>query len=433
MAAPGITALLFILIAAGTPLAFALAAAGSLGIWALGGYAAMISFLTTTPFSSASQYELMTIPMFVLMAEFVIVSGVAEELFDTIDAWTRNLPAGLGISTILTGAGFSSICGSSAAAAATLASTAIPQMRRHGYDMRLATGLTAIVGTLSSMIPPANGLIIYGVLSEADLGKLLIAGLLPGLIGVLALAVTLQIQILRNPALVSKRSGSEPTVAFLTKVRMTFRVLPMVLLFLLVIGVLYFGIGTPTEASALGALGALMIAINRRKLTSASLLKALRSTLRVSTMITMIITGATLFGYFLTMSQATQSLTSAIAGLPTSRWVIIALLLAIKLVLGCFMDQVALLVLTVPITLPIVVSLGFDPVWYGIVLALTSEIGLVTPPIGLNAYIVARYTNIPVEEVFMGVWPYMLAMFVLLVVMTAFPSISLWLPSLMHH
>ena len=432
MTAIAITILLFALIAAGAPLAFALAASGCLGIWILGGFAAMMSFLTTTPVSSASQYELMTIPMFVLMAEFVIVSGVAEELFDTVDAWTRRLPAGLGLSTILTGAGFSSICGSSAAAAATLASTAIPQMRRHGYDIRLATGLTAIVGTLSSMIPPANGLIIYGVLSEADLGKLLIAGLLPGVLGIATLALTLQIQILRDPGLIAKRED-EPPVPLAARLRMTLRVLPMVALFLLVIGVLYFGIGTPTEASALGALGALLIAAGRRRLNRASFLKAVRSTLRVSTMITMIIAGASLFGYFLTMSQATQTLTTSIADLPTSRWVIVALLLAIKLVLGCFMDQVALLVLTVPITLPIVTSLGFDPVWYGIVLALTSEIGLVTPPIGLNAYIVARYTGIPVEQVFIGVWPYMLAMFGLLVVITAFPSLSLWLPSLMHH
>jgi tripartite ATP-independent transporter DctM subunit len=428
-----VTIALFGMIAAGVPLAFALAAAGCGGIWVLGGPDAMISFLTTTPFTSASQYELMTIPMFVLMAEFVIVSGVAVELFDAVDAWTRRMRAGLGISTILTGAGFSSICGSSAAAAATLASTAIPQMRRHGYDMRLATGLTAIVGTLSSMIPPANGLIIYGVLSEADLGKLLIAGLIPGLIGVITLALTLQFLIWRNPGLIAVRDASEPAVPLPERFRMILRILPMVFLFLLVTSVLYFGIGTPTEASALGALGALVIAIQRRKLTPASLYRALRSTLRISTMITLIITGATLFGYFLTMSQATQTLTTYIGGLPTSRWVILALLLAIKLLLGCFMDQVALLVLTVPITLPIIVSLGFDPVWYGIVLALTSEIGLVTPPIGLNAYIVARYTRIPVEQVFLGVWPFMVSMFLLLVVLVAFPSISLWLPSLMHH
>jgi C4-dicarboxylate transporter, DctM subunit len=246
MNAIAVTLLLFVLIVAGVPLAFALAAAGCAGIWALGGYTAMMSFLATAPFTAASQYELMTIPMFVLMAEFVICSGVADELFDTVDAWTRRLPAGLGISTILTGAGFSSICGSSAAAAATLASTAIPQMRRHGYDMRLATGLTAIVGTLSSMIPPANGLIIYGVLSEADLGKLLIAGLLPGLIGVITLAVTLQVQIFVNPALVAG-AGREKVIPLAVKLRMLLRILPMVLLFLLVIGVLYFGIGTPTE------------------------------------------------------------------------------------------------------------------------------------------------------------------------------------------
>jgi tripartite ATP-independent transporter DctM subunit len=430
MLAIGITVLLFCLIAVGVPLAFALGASGCIGVWLIGGFDPMISFLSTTPVSTAATYELMTIPMFVLMAEFVIVSGVAEELFDTVDAWTRRLPGGLGMSTVLTGAGFSSICGSSAAAAATLASTAIPQMRRHGYDMKLATGLTAIVGTLSSMIPPANGLIIYGVLSEADLGKLLIAGLLPGAIGVVVLAATLQVLIARDPALIGGRA--DPLVPLRQRLRMLRQILPMVALFTTVVGVMYFGLGTPTEASAMGAAGALLITILRGQLTVRSLLEALRGTVRISVMITMLITGALLFGYFLTLSQAAQTMTAAIATLPTSRWVIIALLILIKLVLGCFMDQVALLVLTVPITLPIVTALGFDPIWYGIVLALTSEVGLVTPPIGLNAYIVARYTGLPVEDVFRGVLPFMVSMLLYLVVLTAFPGISLWLPSLMH-
>ncbi|MBN8890260.1 MAG: C4-dicarboxylate ABC transporter permease [Rhodospirillales bacterium 70-18] len=431
MLAIGISLLLFALIGMGIPLAFALGASGCLGVWLIGGFDPMLAFLTTTPVTTAGTYELMTIPMFVLMAEFVIVSGVAEELFDTIDAWTRHLRGGLGISTVLTGAGFSSICGSSAAAAATLASTAIPQMRRHGYDMKLATGLTAIVGTLSSMIPPANGLIIYGVLSGADLGKLLIAGIIPGMIGVVVLTVTLQVLIRRNPALIRERTDPQPPLW--TRIRMLSRVLPMTLLFLVVVGVMYFGIGTPTEASAMGAVGALLITAQRRRLNWTSLYKALRATARISAMITMVITGALLFGYFLTMSQATQTLTTAIGDLPTSRWVIIALLLAIKLLLGCFMDQVALLVLTVPITLPIVVQLGFDPIWYGIVLALTSEIGLVTPPIGLNVYIVGRYAGVPVDGVFRGVFPFMLAMLLYLVVLTAFPAIALWLPGLMQN
>ncbi len=431
MLAVGITALLFALIGMGIPLAFALGAAGCLGVWLIGGFTPMLAFLSTTPVTTASTYELMTIPMFVLMAEFVIVSGVAEELFDTIDAWTRNLLGGLGISTVLTGAGFSSICGSSAAAAATLASTAIPQMRRHGYEMQLATGLTAIVGTLSSMIPPANGLIIYGVLSGADLGKLLIAGIVPGLIGVVVLTLTLQLLIRRNPSLITEAAEPPPPLA--ERIRMLTRVLPMTLLFLLIVGVMYFGIGTPTEASAMGALGAMLITAQRRRLSMSSLLQALKATARISVMITMVITGALLFGYFLTMSQATQTLTNAIAGLPVAPLVIVALLLAIKLVLGCFMDQVALLVLTVPITLPIVTHLGFDPIWYGIVLALTSEIGLVTPPIGLNVYIVGRYANVPVDQVFRGVFPFMATMLLYLVVLTAFPGITLWLPSLMHN
>lgn len=428
--AGAIILLLFVLIATGMPLAFALGTVGAIGVWLFSGFEPMISFLATTPFTSASNYELMTIPMFVLMAEFVIVSGVADDLFDTMDAWTRRIRGGLGVSTILTGAMFSSICGSSAASAATLASTALPQMRRHGYDLRVATGLTAITGTLSSMIPPANGLIIYGVLSETDLGRLLLAGLLPGAIGACVLAGTLQWQVRRNPALIQSRN--DPPLPLRARLRKLTRILPMVALFVMVMGVLYSGLGTATEASALGAMGAGLITLQRGRLTGPALWRALRNTVRVSTMITLIITCALLFGYFLTLSQVTQQLTDSIAHMNTSPWVVIALLLGIKLVLGSFMDQVALLVLTVPITLPIIVALGFDPIWYGIVLALTSEIGLVTPPIGLNAYIVARYTDVPVEQVFAGVLPYMLAMFLFLIVLVAFPRISLFLPGLMH-
>jgi C4-dicarboxylate transporter DctM subunit len=428
MAAVGITILLFVFIGLGMPMAFAIGAAGCIGIWSLGGLSAVLSFLATTPLSGAAHYELMTIPMFVLMAEFVIVSGVAEELFDTIQAWVQRIPGGLGVSTILTGAGFSSICGSSAASAATLASTAIPQMTKHGYDKRLANGLTAIVGTLSSMIPPANGLIIYGILSEVNLSKLLLSGFFPGLLAALVLTATLQVQIWRNPGLIR---GTETEVFTLRqKLRMLGSIAPMMLLLLLVTCVLYLGIGTPTEAASVGAAGAMLLAAQRGRLTLATLHKALKSTARTSTMITMIIIGAYLFGYFLTMSQATQEMTTYVAGLDVSRWVIIAILLAVKLLLGCFMDQAALLVLTVPVTLPIIIALGFDPIWYGIVLALTSEIGLVTPPIGLNVFIVARYTNTPVDEVFAGVAPYMLSMFCLLVILAAFPDLVLWVPNL---
>lgn len=422
-----VIALLVVLLLIGMPIAFAIAVAGVVGIFMIGGADMVLSYLDTVPFSGAAHYELMTIPMFVLMAQFVIVSGVADELFDAVNAWVHRLKGGLGISTILTGAAFGAICGSSAASAATLSATALPQMVRFGYDRRAASGLTAIVGTLAVMIPPSNGLVIYAILTEVNIGKLLIAGLFPGLLGALTLILTLRFMLWRKPSLLQSPPGADAQAA--NRVRMLVDVAPMLFLFVLVTGLLYLGIATPTEASALGAFGAFVLALVRRRLTWVALKTALWTTARTSTMITMIIIGAMLFGYFLTLTQTTQSIVNWVGGLPVDRSIVLALILLVYLVLGFFLDQVAILVLTVPITLPIIVMLGYDPIWFGIVVTLTSEIGLVTPPVGLNVFIVSRYSNTPLKEVFAGVAPYVLAMLVLLVILASFPALVMWVPS----
>ncbi len=426
-----IVALLCVLLVIGMPIAFAIAVAGTVGVFSIGGLDMVLSFLSTVPMSGAAHYELMTIPMFVLMAEFVIVSGVADELFDTVNAWVHRLRGGLGISTILTGAAFGAICGSSAASAATLSGTALPQMMKHGYDKRAASGLTAIVGTLAVMIPPSNGLVIYGILSEVNIGKLLVAGVFPGLLGAATLILTLRLLLWRHPDLIDPSAAQ--SVVHLDRVRMLLNVLPMIVLFGLVTGVLYLGVATPTEASALGAFGALALAYIRRRLSWAAFYRALRNTARTSCMITMIIVGALLFGYFLTLTQTTQSIVAWVGGLPLARGAILALVILVYLVLGCFLDQVAILVLTVPITLPIITALGYDPLWFGIIVTLTSEIGLVTPPVGLNVFIVARYTRTPLQDVFAGVMPYVFSMTLLLAILAAFPRIVLWVPATIGH
>ena len=427
----GIVALLCVLLLIGMPIAFAIAVAGTAGVYVIGGMDMVTSFLSTVPLSGAAHYELMTIPMFVLMAEFVIVSGVADELFDTVNAWVHGLRGGLGISTILTGAAFGAICGSSAASAATLSATALPQMMKHGYDRRAASGLTAIVGTLAVMIPPSNGLVIYGILSEVNIGKLLVAGLFPGILGAAVLIATLRWLLWRNPRLVDRKAAAP--AAHLDKMRMLANVMPMLILFGLVTGVLYLGVATPTEASALGAAGAMVLALVRRRLTFPKFYRAISNTARTSAMITMIIIGALLLGYFFTLTQTTQGIVSWVGSLPLPAGAILALVILIYLVLGCFLDQVAILVLTVPITLPIVTALGYDPLWFGIIVTLTSEIGLVTPPVGLNVFIVARYTGTPLHDVFAGVMPYVVTMLLLLAVLAAFPQVVLWVPGTIPH
>ncbi len=433
MLSTAIVALLVALLAIGMPIGFAIAVAGAVGLCFIGGLDMVFSFLATVPYSGAAHYELMTIPMFVLMAEFVIVSGVADELFDTMNAFVHRYRGGLGISTVLTGAAFGAICGSSAASAATLSATAMPQMVKRGYSTRAASGITAIVGTLAVMIPPSNGLVIYGILSEVNIGKLLVAGVFPGLLGALVLIITLRVLIRLRP---SQFPANEGVVAEnLSHSSRDLRwsklhgILPMLILFALVTGVLYLGVATPTEASALGAFGALVLAATSHRLTWRSFTRALFNTARTSAMITMIIVGALILGYFLTLTQTTQTIVSTIGALPMPPLAILALIMLIYLVLGCFLDQIAILVLTVPITLPIVTHLGYDPLWFGIIVTLASEIGLVTPPVGLNVFIVARYSETPLAEVFAGVTPYVIAMLLLMVALIFWPSLVLWVPA----
>ena len=429
MLAVSIIVLLCVLLAIGMPIAFAIAVAGSIGLYFVGGFGQLMSFLETVPLSGAGHYELLTIPMFILMAEFVIVSGVADDLFDVINVWVARVRGGLGISTILAGAAFGAICGSSAASAATLSATAIPQMTKRGYDTKLASGLTAIVGTLAVMIPPSNGLVIYGIVGEVNIGKLLIAGVVPGILGAITLILVLRFLLWRNPSLIRGEAG-EP-VSFATKLRMLARVLPVVCLFALVTGMLYLGVTSPTEAAALGAFGAFVLTLVNGKLTVHNFARALVSTASTTAMITFIIIGALIFGYFLTLTQTTQSLIMFVGTLGVRPWIVLLLIICIYLVLGCFLDQIAILVLTVPITLPIVHALGYDPVWFGIIVTLTSEIGLVTPPVGLNVFIVSRYTGTPVGAVFYGVTPYVVGMGILLLILAFIPEIVLWVPSSM--
>jgi len=347
--------------------------------------------------------------------------------YDSLVIWVGRLRGGLAIATAFAGAGFGAICGSSTAGAATLASISLPAMMRHDYEQKLANGVVAISGTLAMLIPPALALVLYGLLTEISVAKLLMAGLVPGLLVTLLIAATVMLLVWQDP------SRAPPGQRYTMRQKLlSLRVTgAMIVLIMLVTGVIYLGLATPTEASSLGALGAFLIALARRRLTFALFATAVASAARTSAMITMIILGAHVFGYALTLTQATQSFVATIGALPVNRYVIMALILLLKLALGCFLDQVAILLLTVPIMVPLVKELGFDPVWFGVVLVLTAEVGMVTPPVGMNAYVVVRYTGRPVEEVFAGIWPHFMAHILAIIFFTAFPSVVLWLPSTM--
>ncbi len=419
--------LLFLLLATGTPVGFAMGFAGAVGLLMVGGTGTLFGILQTAPLSTVSSYELITIPMFLLMAELVLLSGVADDMFKTASAWIGRVPGGLGMATALAGAGFGAICGTSTASAATLSSTSLPAMIKQGYEPKMAAGVVAISGTLAMLIPPSVALVIFGLLAEVNIGQLLIGGILPAVLVTATIMATIYFLVWQDP---SRAPRVEP-VSWREKFSLLWQVGPMVLLFSLVTGTIYLGIATPTEASALGAAGALVLAIARRRVTPATLYRALLSACHGTCMIATILVGASIFGYFFTLTHVTQDLVAWIGSLPTSRWVIITLILFGYIVLGSFMDQIAILVLTVPIVLPLIKTLGFDPIWFGVIKIVTAEVGMITPPVGLNCFIVARYAKRPVAEVFHGTFPHFIAHLIAIAILVAFPSIILWLPSQM--
>lgn len=416
---------LFAFLAIGVPVGFAMAVSGAIGLYVGFGRDVLLGVLETAPLSAIGSYELITIPMFLLMAEMVLLSGIADDLFKTAAAWFGRIPGGLGIATTLAGAGFGAICGTSTASAATLSATSLPSMIKQGYEPKLAAGVVAISGTLAMLLPTSVALIIFALLAEVNVAKLLMSGIIPAIVVTITIIATILFLVWQDPS----RAPAAPRVAFREKLILLKGVGPMMLLFAIVTGAIFTGLATPTEASAVGAFGGFILAIARAKPSVRQLLHGFERAAIGSCMIAMILMGASIFGYFFTLSHVTQDLVAWVGALNVSRWVIIVLILAMYIVLGSFMDQVAILILTVPIVLPLIKSLGFDPIWFGVVKIVTAEVGMITPPIGLNCFIVARYSGRPVTEVFRGTMPHFVAHLIAIAIMVAFPAIVLWLPS----
>lgn len=420
--------LLGLLLALGLPVALSLLFAGATGLALMGGPDLVLGVLGSAPASSLGSYELLTIPMFLLMAEFMIVSGVASQLFGAIASWTGRVPGGLGVATAVAGAAFGAISGSSTAAAATMSNTSVPAMMRQGYDPGFAAGIVSISGTLAMIIPPSIAIIFYGLLSGADIGKLLIAGIVPGALVTLTIILTIWALILHNPHLAPR----SPSLSIHEKLRSLRVAGPFFLLFGVVTGAIYSGLATPVEASALGAMGAMLLALTYGRLNFTTLRSAALNTCVTSAMIGLIVVCAQVFGYFLTMTGATQGLVDWVGTMDVSRYVVLAFLVLLYLVLGCFLDQLSILILTVPVVLPVVTKLGFDPIWFGIIVILLAEVGMVTPPVGMNVFVVSRTVGMPVGRVFTGVFPHVIAHLILILFLILFPEVVLWLPSQMR-
>jgi len=418
---------MIVLIAIGMPVAFAMGVSGAIGIFFMGGFDSLMGILGTSPYRTAASYTLTTVPLFILMAEFIVKSEIVHDIFDAGYKWLGHLPGGVAIATVMADAGFGAMCGSSTAAAAAMSSVAIPQMKRLKYKDTLSGGVVAIAGTLAIMIPPSIVFIIYGSVTETSIGKLLIAGIIPGILTTIAYAVAIYVWVKLDPSV----SPSQKAWSWPERMRSLKYVWPMFVLFGVVVGTIYTGIATPTESAAFGATAALVMGLATGRLDRERILTACLATIKSTVMIFVLIIGAMIFGYYMTMTQLAQDTVKLIAASSLDRWVIMGGLVVLYIFLGCILDQIAILLLTLPITFPLVVSLGFDPIWFGVVITALAEIGLITPPVGLNCFIVSQVSKIPLEEVFKGASILLIPEMIVMAMLIYWPEISLWLPSMM--
>ena len=407
------------------PVALAMAMVGVSGFAYLTNPQAALSILARDIFEQFSSYPLTVISMFVLMGCFAFASGISKRLYDTGYAWVGQLRGGLTLATVLACAGFGAICGSSAATAATIGKIALPEMKRYNYDDTLATGTIAGAGTLGIMIPPSTIFLIYGLMTEQSIGKLFIAGVLPGILLAFLMMIAIAIICWRNPNL---GPPGAPTT-WKKKLRASTGIIETIILFLLVIGGLFLGWFSPTQAGTIGAGGALVIGLARRELSWRGFLIGCKEGLRTTCMILFIITGATVFGHFMAVSRITFELADWVGGLPLPPMTIMAIIIFIYFVGGCFMDSMALVVLTIPIFYPVAMRLGFDPIWFGVIIVLVAEMGVLTPPVGVNVYVIKGISDVPLETIFKGVIPFIIAQVICTIIICAFPRIATFLPS----
>ena len=417
--------LMMALIVLRTPIAVAMIVSGLAGTTAISGWTTALATLKQGPFERATSYTLVVIPLFVLMGYLASQSGLSRSLFQAANVWLGHFRGGLAMATVVGCAGFGAICGSSLATSATMATVALPEMKRYRYADTLATGSVAAGGTLGIMIPPSIIFVLYGIMTEQSIGKLLLAGVIPGIVETVLFCVAIAIETAVYPAL----GALGPRATVRERLVAVVEVWEVLVLFLIVIGGLYAGLATPVESAAFGVVGALFFGVLKRTLTWHGLLEALDQTVRTTAMIFLIIIGADLFGYFMALSQLPLAMASWLIHLHVGALGVLWIILILYLILGCVMDELAIILLTVPIFFPVVSQLGFDPIWFGVTIVVTVQIGLVSPPVGLNVFVIAGMArDVPMPKIFRGIMPFLAAMIVLLVLLTIWPDLALILP-----
>ncbi len=420
---------LLVFLAASMPVGFSMALVGAAGFALLVSPTAALSMATVDLYETFSSYSLTVIPLFVLMGQVCFHVGISRRLFNAAYQWLGALPGGLAMATVGACTAFGAICGSGPATAATMASVALPEMRRYKYSMELASGAVASGGSLGMLIPPSVVFIVYAIITEGSIGKLFIAGILPGLFIATLFCITIYIECKIRPEL----GPAGPHTSWSEKFRSLTGVSETLILFLVVIGGMFGGFFTPTEAASVGAAGSLIIALAKRVLTWKILWRVLYETMRTSCMVMVIVAGAVIFGRFLAITRIPFELAAWLGSLPLPGAFIIFFIILFYLIAGCFVDALALVLLTVPIFYPVVINLGYDAIWFGVIIVVVTQMGVISPPVGVNVYVVAGMErDIPLTTVFRGAMPFLLALCIAAVILVFFPQLSLFLPGLLE-
>lgn len=425
----GLLGLLFLvfLLASRMWIGLTMAFVGLTGLIILRGVDSALGVMGTVPYKYVAFYPMSAIPLFILMAMIISYTGIATSLFKTAHTWLGQFKGGLAMASVVASGGMAAIMGDSVAEVVTMSQVAVPEMRKYKYDIKLATGCVAAGGTLGILIPPSLGFILYGILTEVSIGKLFMAGIIPGILLTLMFVGTIAVITIRNP----KAAPAGPKTSFKEKIVSLKGTWHVLLLFIIIIGGIYGGIFTPTEAGGIGAFGALIISLISGRLNLKILINALMEAAKITAMIMLLVVGAFVLMKFLAMSGLPFLLADVIGSLDMPRYIIFAGIILIYIFLGMFLDIFAAIVLTIPVIFPLVTELGFNPIWFGVVMVLVMEMGLITPPVGLNVFALSGVTKIPLDTIFRGVFPFVIAMVLCVLLLVIFPQLALFIPSVM--
>lgn len=425
----GITGILVLMIFLflGMWLGFAMAFVGFVGLVIVMGFNGAVTVMATIPYTRSAFYSISALPLFTFMGVVVGASGIGNDLYNTAYKWFGRLPGGLAVSTVFASGGFAAITGSSSASIVTLGSVAIPEMKKFKYNDKLAAGAVAAGGTIGILIPPSLGFILYAILTEESIGQLFMAGIIPGILEILFYAATIFILCALHP----HYGPRGPKTSIIEKIYSLKATWPVLTLFLLVIGGIYGGIFTPTEAGAIGTVGSIVIVFAMQRMNLADFIKSTMEAVKLIGMIFVLVVGAFVFAHFLAMTKLPFYLSDLVVGVSVNRYISLFVIVFLYIILGMFLEIFSCIVLTVPILYPTVQALGFDPIWFGVIMVRVMEIGLITPPIGMNVFMLGGVTKMPLETIFRGIIPFFIADIFHVILLILFPQISLWLPQTM--